>query len=54
MQQQQRRSLADHGDREGIFTAETGKIPPLQLVRQLTGLRIEQAGAELINQGFQE
>ena len=54
MQKKQWRPFTDDRDGEWIITGKVGKVPPLQLVRQSTGLRIEQTGAELTKQGFQE
>ena len=54
MQKQQRGPITRDGHREWILDTKLRKSPPLELIRQISGLRIEQARAELIEQRLQE
>ena len=54
MQQQQWRALSNNRNGEMIVHVQCREVPPLHLVHQISGLRIEQTRAELIKQCLQE
>jgi hypothetical protein len=53
MQQQQRRALAEHRNREGIIDSQARQIPPLHLSSKGLGLRVKQSRPQLIQKRLQ-
>ena len=53
MQQQQRKTLAEHRHREGIIHTQARQIPPLHLSSERLGLRVKQSRPQLIQKRLQ-